>query len=1403
MDTILNGLVISIPTITSFRPKFVYEIEQDGSNNYIIFNNEEDENDKDKINSKHKDSSDDYFYKIPGFTKIYNKSFGLFLKLSEQFISSKFISKILTKSIEKAINCQIIQCTSLYKEIPSSNKLESFYPLPNNFIFRNKINYRKMDNNRIIGFIPILIDSIPDNLPSVKCGKRRLRKSSEQVTYIDFNVDNNIEMKWKYNIQEIMKMKFIQDKSFDKMNYKLKFGVLMLSKNLPEIFLNSSLGFIQIIFNVFQSLNRSEKFYDKLKDFLSQVFLEKFFSLAKKKDPLVYPFIQVIIVTLISRYGFSDSLFKDNAIDASFVFGNQFDKLFKIEEFPSSANELPLLFSIYFNLIQMRISELASINDRASIFDKYEKLNKDLFLISDVEVSKKQMKFLECNINDDSNHWRRRYRFQDDDDNNNKNKKKNFRSFYLVYYYSYLLNSDGKLPYPMFLFINEWMMQHFGGFRTTVSKKDINGFKAIKIDKDKEIVYKSQVLQNDCNLTCSCQLINIYNDNEDGNDDDEDDDEDQEMLSDTLDEEENENEQIVNAISDDNKNENEQEENEAETKENEKDINAINDDNKNENEQKENEAETKENEKVINAINDGNENEQEENEAETKENEQAINAINVGIEQKENKDVNESNENQQMTNDSSGNAKNKKHQKEAYKVFIHQLNDDKQIEITNPEISVTVSFPLEILVVHEKGRSNKKTKLKMGDVYILTFSPSEKDKKDCFVSNYDQIQKDFEDFVKLSEYDNELYDSHNKPSTASDENTANSSNNNNNNINDNNNNNNNNNNDNDNDNENTSNINSMNNDDDDSTQKSENYEDNNSNDLEDENIINDDSIIDIDIDDDDGNELLTANANADGDENPNANDYQIYEIEKIPTILSVIIPSLPSSISSRIFSLRYSIITRYSHLIESMMTNYSLGDGDKSSYSGTNWWNSSSSILSSNGRPSSQYLHQIIGPAYSMKTESKFRFINNILKNEKKEECHLKLIFNRFEQQKFLNNIENRNENSSAISARPLFVQLMEQVDDNSIPQLKVRGSPPFNVKLVGEGAIDGGGPSREIFSSLIIEMMNKHLGIFTFNPNRCHKIIETNQEDLIPNKEAKLSDDFNDDFVQLLNKRFTFAGALIACCIVSSIPQPMKLSSIVWDYLTRETVSIESIYEIDNNFKEFIENCEEIEKKLNGLSEGEFKQKFNHTFEIQNSFDKLIEVAPSGSKIIVTKENLHEFIQLAKKTRLHEFDHQLAELKEGFDKIMSYKNITSILHPNELKLLVFVEPNFSIEQMKKLTEVTAPLFDDANLSKKDLIRMFWNVMQKFTPDERMQFIRFSTGNLGLPAPGLKWDKKLTVEISSRSEKEKNGKKMLFGSTCASRVDIPFFETIRLSLKFSGIITDNEEHLEEVPSEFL
>lgn len=48
------------------------------------------------------------------------------------------------------------------------------------------------------------------------------------------------------------------------------------------------------------------------------------------------------------------------------------------------------------------------------------------------------------------------------------------------------------------------------------------------------------------------------------------------------------------------------------------------------------------------------------------------------------------------------------------------------------------------------------SKLKKGELYIINFTPSKQQQQKCFIDHYDEIEKDYEDFISLSQYDNEL-----------------------------------------------------------------------------------------------------------------------------------------------------------------------------------------------------------------------------------------------------------------------------------------------------------------------------------------------------------------------------------------------------------------------------------------------------------------------------------------------------------------------------------------------------------------------------------------------------------------------------------------------------------------------
>ncbi|KAK8838245.1 hypothetical protein M9Y10_035665 [Tritrichomonas musculus] len=96
----------------------------------------------------------------------------------------------------------------------------------------------------------------------------------------------------------------------------------------------------------------------------------------------------------------------------------------------------------------------------------------------------------------------------------------------------------------------------------------------------------------------------------------------------------------------------------------------------------------------------------------------------------------------------------------------------------------------------------------------------------------------------------------------------------------------------------------------------------------------------------------------------------------------------------------------------------------------------------------SLYSQLIIKKAFSMNTKSKFRFINQIIMNDAKEESELQLTFNRFESQRFSDSINKKEKEPSKDKPRPLFVQFMEQIDTGNLHKLKVHRGNPFRVDL-------------------------------------------------------------------------------------------------------------------------------------------------------------------------------------------------------------------------------------------------------------------------------------------------------------------------------------------------------------------
>ena len=336
-----------------------------------------------------------------------------------------------------------------------------------------------------------------------------------------------------------------------------------------------------------------------------------------------------------------------------------------------------------------------------------------------------------------------------------------------------------------------------------------------------------------------------------------------------------------------------------------------------------------------------------------------------------------------------------------------------------------------------------------------------------------------------------------------------------------------------------------------------------------------------------------------------------------------------------------------------------------------------------------------------------------------------------------------------------ILSQFINQTPPEKINALK-RESVPWRVDLIGEGATDLGGPGRDLFTEACMEIMDPSLGLFIQTPNKRDRN-GPGQEFLIPNPTP---------LTEETRKLYFYSGLLMTICYISKLPEPFKYARFVWNYLTQRPVKLEDIYEIDYEFKQYITSIEEC------TNSADFQQKFMLNFTTLNTLGKHVELIPGGSTIPVTYERRLEYVNKCKKFRVKEFNEQLEALRSGF-LVFFHPSASSILAPWELELIICGDNTCPIEEMKR--NCNYPANDPSSA-------MLWEALETFSPEERMLFIKFGCGRMGLPPPGSKWTTPLQIQFKT-SDLPDPQKPLPTAMTCNSMMIIPKYSSVEMMAK--------------------
>ena len=324
--------------------------------------------------------------------------------------------------------------------------------------------------------------------------------------------------------------------------------------------------------------------------------------------------------------------------------------------------------------------------------------------------------------------------------------------------------------------------------------------------------------------------------------------------------------------------------------------------------------------------------------------------------------------------------------------------------------------------------------------------------------------------------------------------------------------------------------------------------------------------------------------------------------------------------------------------------------------------------------------------------------------------------------------------NPNSPHAISLFDQFTKQVASSSLASLKSRNAP-WVVDLIGEGAIDAGGPGREIFTNICEEIFLPFNHLFIQSPNT---------------RDANLMCEFLPD-PRATTERLIYAGSLIGLSFVTQSPQPFKFHTIVWNFFTGISVKEQDVIDMDTTFAKVIQTPGD--KRLTAFS----------------VTGEQVSLSPHGDSIEVD-ENTYR--RLAMDFRIHELTQCLKDLRTGFEIIMG-QSCRKLLSPMQLKMFICGPDEVTAEQIISRLHF---------MSKEEYGDMFEWVIEQLTPEERSLLLKFITGRVSIPISGS--GAELHINVDFCELKEQNPPFGLPNSaTCSSTILLPRYPTRQIMLE--------------------
>ncbi|XP_074764240.1 E3 ubiquitin-protein ligase HECTD3-like isoform X3 [Athene noctua] len=268
---------------------------------------------------------------------------------------------------------------------------------------------------------------------------------------------------------------------------------------------------------------------------------------------------------------------------------------------------------------------------------------------------------------------------------------------------------------------------------------------------------------------------------------------------------------------------------------------------------------------------------------------------------------------------------------------------------------------------------------------------------------------------------------------------------------------------------------------------------------------------------------------------------------------------------------------------------------------------------------------------------------------------------------------------------------------------------------FITEGIVDNGGGFRDTLSDVSEELCPSSgdvpvpLPFFVRTSNQGNSSSDA-RDMYVPNPSCK-------DF-----PKYEWIGQLMGAALRSKEFLILALPALVWKQLAGEEVSWSKDFAaVDSELVNLLEVLEGVDREGFELMFGK-----EVTYTTVRSDQRMVELIPGGSSIVVRYEDRKEFIRLVQKARLEESKEQIAAMRAGLLRVVP-QPVLDLLTWQQLEKKICGDPVITAAELRKFIT-----FEDF-ASNDTCVQNFLEALNNFTSEDLSRFLKFVTGRSRLP----------------------------------------------------------------------